>query len=142
MSKEAFFWSIVTALIWGVVPIFEKLGLAKLSPSSGLFIRCVGVIIGAIMLMSFKFNIIKSDLANTSFKSIIFILLGGFLASFLAQMFFYRALKTGDASRVVPIAAAYPFMTFILALIFLGEKFTMSKFIGLCFILFGIVLLR
>jgi len=37
----AFLWAIITACIWGVVPIFEKTGLTRATAFAGLFYRCV-----------------------------------------------------------------------------------------------------
>jgi len=142
MSKEAFFWAILSALIWGVVPILEKIGLAKVHPDTGLFLRCFGVIIGAAILLTFKFSSLKVELSSISSKTVLFLISGGFLASFVAQLFFYRALKLGEASRVVPIAAMYPLVAFFLAIIFLNEKITLTKSIGLGFVLLGVVLLK
>jgi len=142
MSKEAVFWAILSAIVWGIVPILEKIGLAKIHPDTGLFLRCFGVVLGAIILVVFKFSYLKLELASVSAKTIFFLVSSGFLASFIAQLFFYRALKLGEASVIVPVAAMYPLVAFILALIFLGEKFTLFKLLGLVFILLGIVLLR
>ena len=142
MSKTAFFWAILTALIWGIVPVLEKIGLAKINPSAGLLVRCCGVIVGAGILLFFRFNSLKDQLSAITPQALIFLLLGGFLASFVGQLCFYRALKTGSASAVVPIAAAYPLVSFVLALIFLGERFTFLKLLGVSFVLFGITLLN
>lgn len=142
MSKEAFVWALLTALVWGIVPILEKLGLQKVQPDTGLFLRSLGVIIGGAILLIFKFTSLKIELSAVSAKTVFFLILGGFLASFIAQLFFYRALKLGEVSRVVPIASVYPLIAFLLALIFLNEKITITKTLGLCFVLLGILLLR
>ncbi|MBL7132374.1 MAG: EamA family transporter [Candidatus Omnitrophica bacterium] len=142
MSKAAFFWAMLSAIVWGIVPILEKIGLSKVHPDTGLFLRCFGVIFGAAILLILKFNSLKIELASVSTKTVFFLISGGFLASFVAQLFFYRALKLGEASKVVPVGAMYPLVAFILALIFLGEKFTIAKFFGLCFVLLGVALLR
>jgi len=41
------------------------------------------------------------------------------------------ALKYGAASRTVPFIAAYPLVTFLIAISFLGEKVTLMKGAGL-----------
>jgi len=30
MSKAAFFWAVLSAIVWGAVPILEKIGLSKI----------------------------------------------------------------------------------------------------------------
>ena len=47
---NAFMWALLAAFIWGIVPLLEKLGLAKVEPLVGLFYRCSGVLIGFLLL--------------------------------------------------------------------------------------------
>ncbi|MCX5681531.1 MAG: hypothetical protein NT079_04550 [Candidatus Omnitrophica bacterium] len=47
---NSFLWAILTACIWGVVPILEKLGLTNISSSIGLFYRSLGVVLVLIFL--------------------------------------------------------------------------------------------
>ena len=136
-----FIWSLLTALTWGCVPLFEKFGLLKIDPLVGIFYRCLGVVVGIVVLMFWQWRAIKSSLAEWP-SGLWFLVLGGFLASVVGQIFFYHGLKTGEASKVVPLAGAYPLISFILAIIFLGEKLTLGKALGLGFILIGIFFLR
>ena len=53
----------------------------------------------------------------------------------------YVALNTGKASVVVPITAAYPAVTLILAAAFLGESLTLAKAGGAALVIGGVVLL-
>jgi len=64
------------------------------------------------------------------------------MASILGQIFFYNALKTGEASKVVPIAGIYPLVAFLVGIIFLGESFTLMKATGVTFVILGLFLLR
>lgn len=50
------------------------------------------------------------------------------------------ALSRGDASRVVPITAAYPIFTAVLAVIFLSESFSVARMVGTLLIVAGAVL--
>ncbi len=46
---KSFWFAVIAAGIWGVVPIIEKLGLGtKLEPMAGVVYRTVGSVIGAI----------------------------------------------------------------------------------------------
>jgi len=56
----------------------------------------------------------------------------------LGQLALFKALKFGEASRVVPIAASYPLVTVILAALFLGEKLTVPKVAGVLCIVVGV----
>ncbi len=59
----------------------------------------------------------------------------------LGQLALFKALKFGEASRVIPIAASYPLITVILAALFLGEKLTAPKVAGVLCIVVGIGLI-
>ncbi len=136
-----FLWAVLCALVWGIVPILEKLGLAKVPVMAGLFYRCLGVLMGTVVLYFWQMDAIKEIFPKEG-RGIIFLMAGGILASVVGQIFFYHALKSGEASQVVPIAAAYPVVSFILGIFFLGEQFTLAKLSGLLFIGLGIFLLK
>ena len=139
---KPFYWALLAALTWGCVPIFEKLGLAKVSALPGLFYRSMGVLLGAVILLVVQFQQIKEAAGNGSWSNLWYLMIGGFLASVIGQIFFYNALKYGEASQVVPLAGVYPLISFILGLIFLGEHFTMAKVVGLAFVMIGVILLK
>jgi len=138
---KPYLWAILTALTWGCVPLIEKVGLVKIDPIIGLFYRCMGVIIGITLLLMFRGQDIKASLSQLPVGAA-FLVLGGFLASVVGQMFFYHALKSGEASRVVPISGAYPLITFVLGMLFLHEKITLAKAGGIACILTGVFLLK
>ena len=53
----------------------------------------------------------------------------------------YVALNTGKASVVVPVTAAYPAVTLVLAAAFLDERITLAKAAGAALVIGGVVLL-
>ena len=138
---NGFYFAIITAVVWGIVPIMEKMGLASIMPLSGLLIRSCGVIIGASVLAVFNKEVVNLAL-KADIRTILFLALGGFMASILGQIFFYNALKTGEASKIVPIAGTYPLVSFLIGIIFLGESFTFVKAAGVMFVIAGLFLLR
>lgn len=54
---------------------------------------------------------------------------------------FFVALGLGDASRVVPVSAAYPAVTVALSALFLGENITPIRIVGMLLVIGGVVLL-
>jgi len=137
---NAFWWAILTAAIWGCVPLLEKMGLVRTSPLVGLFYRSLGVLIGIVMLSCFMVK--PAQLKSIDLKSASFLILGGFLASFVAQLCFYHSLKTGEISRVVPVSGSYPLIAFLLGILFLGETLTLSKLVGVSLVVAGIIFLK
>ncbi len=58
-----------------------------------------------------------------------------------ALILLYVALGNGEASKIIPISAAYPAVTLLLAGLFLSETVTLAKLGGLALVLGGVVLL-
>lgn len=133
-------WAFLAALVWGVVPLVEKWGLAKVEPLPGLFYRCIGVVLGLLLIALFMVK--PSEILQVDRRSAALLILGGLLASVLAQYFFYSGLKAGEMSRVVVIAASYPLITFALGTWVLGESLTPAKAAGAILIVGGVWLLR
>jgi transporter family protein len=138
---KPFYFAILAAIVWGVAPIVEKMGLKNIEPLSGVMVRSSGIIIGAVILAIFNNSALKTAMKADP-KTILFLFLGGIIASILGQIFFYNALKQGEVSKMVPIAATYPLVSFLLGLLFFGESFTVAKGLGIGFVILGVFLLR
>lgn len=126
--------------MWGVCPLLEKAGLARIAPIPGLFYRCVGVMAGMIALALFWVR--PNDIRSVDARSALCLALAGFLASLIGQFFFYNALKLGDVSRLAPIGGSYPFFAFLLGLLFFGESASPLKIAGVVLIVSGVWLLK
>lgn len=138
---KAFYFALMTAVVWGIVPILEKMGVARIAPLAGVFIRSCGVVIGIFIMAIFNNQAVRIALKADP-RTIFLLVLGGFMASIVGQIFFYNALKIGEVSKVVPIAGIYPLVAFLLGVIFLGETFTAVRLGGVAFVVLGLFLLR
>ncbi|MBD3296619.1 MAG: EamA family transporter [Candidatus Omnitrophica bacterium] len=137
---SGYFWALLTACIWGLVPVLEKTGLSQIKPFQGLFFRSLGIVLGLALLGLF---IVKpAEIRAVPVRSALILVLSGFMASFLAQIAFYHALKVGEVSRVVPVAGSFPMIAFLLGVVFLGETFTLVKAAGMALVIGGIWLLK
>ena len=137
---SAFLWALLTAGIWGIVPLMEKVALETASPAAGVMVRSLGVVAGLIL-----FSGVWSPWASVRtmrWSSILLLAGGGLLASFIGQMAFYRALKSGAVSQVTPVAGAYPLVAALLGWIVLREPLTLSRLLGVVCVVIGVVLLR
>jgi bacterial/archaeal transporter family protein len=137
---NAFWWALLTACIWGFVPIMEKFGLNKVEPFVALFYRSLGVILGLLCLVFFVLK--PSQIRHVEPKAALILVAAGFMASFLAQIAFYHGLKIGEVSRVTPVSGTYPLIAFMLGVLILGETMTLLKLAGVVLIVTGAWLLR
>ena len=137
---SAFLWAVVTACIWGVVPLMEKIGLGQAPATVGVMVRSLGVMAGLLV-----FGWVWSPwaaLQSLRWSSILLLTSGGFLASFVGQLVFYQALRSGAISQVTPVAGAYPLVAALLGWIVLREPLTMTRGVGVVCVVIGVLLLR
>lgn len=141
MNGRAYFFAILTALIWGIAPIFEKMGLSgKIEPYVAVVVRTIPIVIVSFLGLLFMGKM--GSLTQLATRDVLFVCVGGLLAGFLGQITIYSALKAGEASVVVPIAAIYPLFAMIGAVIFLGEPVSWQKMVGVVFVISGVLMLR
>jgi transporter family protein len=136
---NAFLWALLAALIWGITSVIEKFVLIKVDPLPGLFYRCLGVLIGVILLGTVMVK--PSQIKAVDFRSAALLIGAGFLGSFIAFIAFYKGLKMGELSLVVPVAGSFYLVAFLLGIFILGEAVTTLKLLGVVFITVGIWLL-
>jgi transporter family protein len=139
---KTFWFAIGAAVLWGTVPIIEKLGLSKgINPMFAVVLRTIGSIAAAMVLLAFL-SANKSNFSNFTWSAMALLMLGGMLANVVGQVLFYKALQGGDVSRILPITGAYPMIAFVLGILVLGEAVTVQKVAGAALIMGGIFLLK
>lgn len=117
--------------IWGIT---GKLALRSLSWQDVLLITAVVYVFVAAGLVLFGQTEFKSDANNWWAIASAACVIG-------ALILFYLALGTGEASKVVPISAAYPAVAMVLAAIFLSESITVGRVVGALVVIGGVVLI-
>ena len=139
MERSGLIYALLTALLWGTAPVFEKLGLVKISPLAGLTIRTVTVTI--ILMVIVFFTDMAKEIVRVEARTLFFLVVSAIIAGLLGLWSYFKALKCWEASRVVPIVGAYPLFAFLFALLFLGEKLTLQKVLGVLLVVSGVFLL-
>jgi bacterial/archaeal transporter family protein len=130
----------ITMLLWGATPLLEKIGLKEVDPLTGVLIRSATVTV--ILFIIFLVNGRMQELTKVSLKNYSLFAASGIMAGLLAMWTYYYVLKTGMTSKIVPIAAAYPFITAIMSMIVLGEQVTFQRVIGIVVTVAGIILIQ
>jgi bacterial/archaeal transporter family protein len=132
-------FSILSALMASLVAIFGKLGLKNIDSTLATTIRSI---VMALFLIITSFVLKKFD--NFSFHSMIlkdwlFIILAG-IAGAISWLFYFLALKSGDATKVVAINRLSLVFVAILAFIFLGEGLNWQEMIGVMMMVGGAII--
>lgn len=128
--------AISSAALFAVVNIIDKIVLEKwvkdpLVPTiiTGFINLIVGFIIFALLGSS-----------SLSLTNIALAFLAGFLGH-VSIIIFFRAAKSEEISRIIPLFYLEPLFILVIAAIFLGEIFTPIKYLGILMLVFGAVLI-
>ena len=120
-------FALLSAVFAALTSILAKVGIEDIDSNLATAIRTVVVVIMA-WVMVFLTNA-QSGITEISRKSWLFLILSG-LATGASWLCYYKALQTGDVSKVVPIDKLSVVITLVLAFVFLHEEFTVKSIIG------------
>lgn len=135
------FWLIpafLSAFFAALTSILAKIGVSSVNSNLATAIRTVVILIFAWGIVFFQGTF--KELASISKFSLIFLILSG-VATGLSWLFYFYALKIGEASKVVPVDKLSLVLTIILAAIILKEKITLSTFIGALLMTIGALII-
>lgn len=119
--------SILSAFFAAVTSILAKIGIENVNSNLATAIRTLVVVIMSWLIVFITNS--QTGIHDISNKSWLYLILSG-LATGLSWLCYYAAIKSGQVSKVVAVDKASVILTFIMAFIFLGEKFTLKSIIG------------
>lgn len=127
-------FALLSAAFAALTSILAKVGIEGVNSNLATAIRTV-VVLAMAWGMVFLTNA-QSGITSIDKKRWLFLILSG-LATGASWLCYYRALQTGEVSRVVPIDKLSVVITLALAYIFLHESFTTKSLIGAALISAG-----
>lgn len=134
------FYAFLSSIFAAGVAIVGKLGLKNIDSTLATTVRSV-IMAGFLIIVSFALR--KFDGFNFhsfSGKDWLLIILAGVFGA-LSWLFYFFALKNGQATPVVAIDRLSMVFVFILALIFLGEAFSWRALIGVILMVGGAIMI-
>ena len=140
-EKESGGWliyAVLSAVFTSLTAILGKIGIAGIDSNLGTAIRTTVVLVMAWMMVFLTGK--QKEIRKTEKKELVFICLSG-LATGASWLCYYRALKDGLASVVVPIDKLSMLVTIAFSWFVFHEKLTKKAAVGVIFITAGTVLL-
>ena len=120
-------FAVCSAVFAALTSILAKIGIERVNSNLATAIRTFVVLAMAWLMVFITHE--QSGITTISKKSWIFLILSG-LATGASWLCYYRALQTGEASKVVPIDKMSVVITIVLAFVFLHEKVSVKSIIG------------
>ena len=125
----AYAWG--SALFAGLTAILSKQGIRNIDSSFATALR-TGVVLlfswGMVFLVGSQQTIVKIQ-----GRTLLFLVLSG-IATGASWLCYFKALQLGSVSKVTPIDKSSTLLTMALAMLFLGEPFTVMKALAMCLI--------
>ena len=130
------FFAIGSAVFAALTSILAKIGIDGVNSNLATAIRTCIVVLMSWMMVFITHS--QSELTEITRKSWIFLILSG-LATGASWLCYYKALQTGQVSKVIPIDKMSVVLTLILAFVFLHEQLTWKSLIGCILITSGTI---
>lgn len=128
--------AIMSSVFAALTTIFAKVGIDGVNSHLATAIR---TFVALIMAWGMVFITgAQNGISGIGRKSWIFLILSG-ICTGASWLCYYKALQTGEVSKIVPIDKMSVVLTLVLAFVFLHEKFTIKTAIGCVLITAGTV---
>ncbi|APH16931.1 hypothetical protein NPD5_1167 [Clostridium sporogenes] len=127
-------FAFASAFFAGITAILAKIGIRNTDSNLATAIRTIIILIFSWLMVFIVGS--QNFIYQISGQSLLFLILSG-LATGASWICYFKALQVGDVNKVTPVDKSSIVLTMILAFVFLGEKITWIKFIGMCAIGIG-----
>jgi transporter family protein len=133
-----FLFALLSAVFAALTAILAKVGIDGVDSNLATAIRTMVVVVMAWGMVFLTHA--QNGIWSISRKSWLFLILSG-LATGASWLCYYRALRLGQVSKVVPVDKLSVVFTLLLAFLFLHEEFTAKSLLGCIFISAGTLLM-
>lgn len=132
------YYALLSALFAAITSILAKIGVKGISGNVATAVRTIVIlfIVWGIVLFSGQWKEIKEISKN----NLLFLVLSG-IATGLSWIFYFKALETGDVSRVAPIDKLSVAIAIGLSVLILKEEVDLKVIIGAVLIVGGTIVI-
>lgn len=138
MNNLWLIYALLSAFMAALVPIFGKIGLQSVDANTATAIRAIVMALFLVACVIVQGHADKFSCILCNKKAITFIILSGIVGA-LSWLFYFLALKHGKVAQVAPVDKFSVVIATIFAIIIFGEKLSVSNWLGVIFITFGVI---
>ncbi|MDR1502412.1 MAG: EamA family transporter [Prevotella sp.] len=132
------YYALLSAIFAALTAVLAKVGVKDINGNLATAVRTSVVLFLAWGIVFFSGHL--KDVKELSKVNLVFLILSG-LATGLSWIFYFKALETGDVSKVAPIDKLSIVFVMVLAFIFLKEPIDIKTIAGGTLILAGTIVL-
>lgn len=128
----------ITIVGWSLWHVFNKIAVMRLHPIQMFMIAsCVNVALFPLYYFMFKQQGVSNQF---HIGSVAFCVLASISTAIGSAAYIY-GIRTGELGTIAVLSCSYPLLTVLLSVLFLGESLTLSKIIGMIFVVAGVIVL-
>lgn len=127
-------YALLSAIFAGLTAILAKLGIKGVDSDLAMAIRTSVILVLVWGIAYFRGGL--NGISVLSTQNWVFLFLSG-LATGASWLFYFRALKIGEVSKVAPVDKLSVVFALLFSVIFLGEKPSLQLLLGAFLILAG-----
>ena len=132
------FYALLSALFAALTAIFAKVGVKDVNSNLATAIRTTVILALTWGIVLFGTHV--GEIRSIPRHTWLFLVLSG-LATGLSWLFYFKALQTGDVSRVAPVDKLSVVMTIVLATLLLKEPISLRVIAGALLVTAGSIVL-
>ena len=131
-------WAVLSAGFAALTAIFAKIGVAGVDSDLATFLRTlvVAALLGLLVVLTGKWQ----NPVTLPARTLVFLGLSG-AATGASWLCYFRALQIGDVARVAPVDKLSVVFVAVFAVLFLGERLSVTNWFGLLMMAGGAILL-
>ena len=132
------YYALLSAFFAALTAILAKVGVRGISGNVATAIRTFVVLLLAWGIVFFSGQM--KDVRELSKTNLLFLVFSG-IATGLSWIFYFKALETGDVSKVAPVDKLSVVFVMLLSFLFLNEPFDLKTIVGGALIVGGTLVL-
>lgn len=137
LTSSWIFWAFLSAGFAALTAIFAKIGVENINSDLATLIRTAVILVTLTAILAAIGELKRPEAVSS--RTWVFLVLSGF-ATGGSWLCYFRALKIGQAAQVAPIDKLSVVMVAIFGALFLGEKLSVTGWLGVALIALGAVL--
>ena len=131
-------WALLSAVFAALTAVLAKVGVQGVSADYATLVRTLVIVAVLALLVPISGQWV--DPRTLPARSLLFLVLSG-LATGASWLCYYRALKLGDVSQVVPVDKLSVVLAALFAVVFLGDRPSAREWLGLLMVGSGVLVL-
>jgi len=142
VTPSVFVLALISAVLWGVGPVFSKLGMERggRSERATLVVLCVGTVAFWVLRLGKRWG--TSDaVGGVSAEALVVFALAGVFGTSVAWLLWFRGIDRVGASASNVVFYSQPLFAAVLAALVLNERLTVGIVVGVALIVAGVGLL-